>query len=106
MTARPRLPSSWSLGSGGSDQRRIPMRYLVPAGRVLFAAIFIAGAVGHFTQAEIGYAGSQGVPFASVLVPASGLMALAGGLSVLLGYHARLGAWLLVLFLVPVTAAM
>ncbi|HYS19463.1 MAG TPA: DoxX family protein [Gemmatimonadales bacterium] len=82
------------------------MRYLVPAGRVLFAAIFIAGAVGHFTQAEIGYAAYQGVPLAGVLVPASGLLALAGGLSVLLGYHARLGAWLLVLFLVPVTAVM
>ena len=31
------------------------------------------------------------------------MFALAGGLSVLLGYHARIGAWLLVLFLVPVT---
>ena len=28
---------------------------------------------------------------------------MAGGLSVLLGFHARLGAWLLVLFLAPVT---
>jgi putative oxidoreductase len=29
-----------------------------------------------------------------------------GGLSILLGYRAKLGAWLLVLFLVPVTLAM
>jgi len=82
------------------------MRYLVPAGRVLYAAIFIAGALGHFSQAEIGYAAQQGVPLANVLVPLSGLLALAGGLSVLLGYRAKLGAWLLVLFLVPVTATM
>jgi putative oxidoreductase len=31
---------------------------------------------------------------------------LAGGLSILLGYRARLGAWLVVLFLVPVTLMM
>jgi uncharacterized membrane protein YphA (DoxX/SURF4 family) len=34
------------------------------------------------------------------------VIALAGGLSVLLGYHTRLGAWLLVIFLVPVTLVM
>jgi len=33
-------------------------------------------------------------------------LALAGGLSLLLGYRARLGAWLLVVFLVPVTLMM
>jgi putative oxidoreductase len=33
----------------------------------------------------------------------SGIIALLGGLSIALGYRARLGAWLLVLFLVPVT---
>jgi putative oxidoreductase len=36
-------------------------------------------------------------------VPLSGILALAGGLSILLGYRARLGAWLIALFLVPVT---
>ena len=35
-----------------------------------------------------------------------GLLALAGALSILLGYRAKIGAWLLVLFLVPVTLAM
>jgi putative oxidoreductase len=39
-------------------------------------------------------------------VPVSGLIALAGGLSVLFGYQAKIGAWLLVLFLVPVTLVM
>jgi putative oxidoreductase len=34
------------------------------------------------------------------------VLALAGGLSVLFGYKARIGAWLLVLFLVPVTLMM
>ncbi len=76
------------------------------AGRILFSAIFILGALGHFSKQEIGYAAQQGVPLASVAVPLSGVIALAGGLSVLLGYRAKIGAWLLVLFLVPVTLLM
>jgi putative oxidoreductase len=43
---------------------------------------------------------------ASIAVPLSGMIALAGGLSILLGYRARWGAWLIVLFLVPVTIIM
>ena len=35
-----------------------------------------------------------------------GIVSLAGGLSVLLGYRARIGAWLMVLFLVVVTPVM
>jgi putative oxidoreductase len=43
---------------------------------------------------------------ASVAVPLSGVVAIAGGLSILLGYRAKLGAWLIVLFLVPVSLMM
>ena len=82
------------------------IRWLAPAGRALFAAIFVMSAFGHFSQATIGYAASQGVPAAGVLVPLSGLLSLVGGLSVLLGYRARIGAGMLVLFLVPVTLTM
>jgi putative oxidoreductase len=57
----------------------------------------------HFSPAEISYAAAAGVPFAKFLVPASGLLAFAGALSILLGYRANWGAWALVLFLVPVT---
>jgi putative oxidoreductase len=82
------------------------MRSLVPIARLLFVALFLMSAPGHFQAQTIAYAAQQGVPFASVLVPLSGLLAIAGGLSVLLGWHARVGAWLLVAFLVPVTLAM
>jgi len=34
------------------------------------------------------------------------VLAIAGGLSILLGYRAKLGAWLIVLFLIPVTLMM
>ena len=82
------------------------MRYLVVLGRLLYSLIFVVAGFGHFTHPEIAYAAAQGIPIASVLVPASGIMAIVGGLSILLGFHGKLGAWLLVLFLVPVTFAM
>lgn len=82
------------------------MRALVPIGRALFALIFITSVFGHFTSGAIDSAAAHGVPFASILVPASGILALLGGLSVVLGYRARFGAFLLVLFLVPVTLIM
>jgi putative oxidoreductase len=82
------------------------MRYLVPLGRILFALIFITAAPRHFTHEAASHAADLGVPFAAVLVPLSGVMALGGGLSVAMGYKTRRGAWLLVAFLVPVTLMM
>jgi len=79
------------------------MKYAALTGRILFSLIFLAGGLGHFSAQSIGYAASQGVPLASVLVPISGVISMAGALSILLGYKAKLGAWLLVIFLVPVT---
>jgi putative oxidoreductase len=40
------------------------------------------------------------------MVPLAGLLALAGGLSIMLGFHARIGALVLLIFLVPVTLVM
>jgi putative oxidoreductase len=82
------------------------MNYLVLLGRMLYSAIFVMAGPGHFTARTIAYAASKGVPMASIAVPLSGVIALVGGLSILLGYKARYGAWLLVLFLVPVTVMM
>lgn len=75
-------------------------------GRQLFSAVFILSSANHFNAPTVEYAAHHGVPFAGVLVPLSGVIALVGGLSVLLGYQTRLGAWLLALFLVPVTIVM
>lgn len=82
------------------------MRAIVPIGRVLFSLIFITSAFTHFTRGTIDAASAHGVPLATVLVPAAGILALIGGVSVLLGYRARFGAFLLLLFLVPVTLVM
>jgi putative oxidoreductase len=81
-------------------------RFAVPTGRALYALIFLMAGPAHFSAQDIAYAAQQGIPFPSLLVPASGLLALAGAFSVLLGYRAKLGAWALVLFLVPVTLTM
>ena len=79
---------------------------IVLLGRLLFAAIFLTAGANHFSKQAFGYAASQGVPLASILVPISGIVAIAGGLSILLGYRAKIGAWLIALFLIPVTFMM
>ena len=75
-------------------------------GRVLFTLIFVASVVGSFSSAEISEAAAHGVPLATILVPLAGIIALVGGVSVMLGYRARFGALLLLVFLVPVTLVM
>lgn len=61
------------------------MRYVVLIGRILYSAIFILSSISHFFPATIKYAASYGVPLPYILVPLSGVIALLGGLSVLLG---------------------
>ena len=82
------------------------MKYLVLLGRILYSAIFLVAGPQHFCSKTIAYAASQGVIMPNLLVPFSGILAILGGLSIVLGFKARLGAILLVLFLVPVTLTM
>jgi putative oxidoreductase len=96
-------PASRYLDSSDRPRKAFLRPAAVLAGRGLFSLIFLLAAVGHFSHQEIAYAAQQGVPLASIAVPLSGVLALLGGLSVLLGYQSKWGAWLLILFLVPVT---
>ena len=89
--------------SHGLDAQSVPRGAVVLLGRVFFSLIFVVAGLNHFSKQTIAYAGSQGVPLASLAVPVSGILAIVGGLSILLGYRGRLGAWLIVLFLVGVT---
>ena len=89
--------------SGSTDTTSISQGAVVVLGRFFFALIFLVAAPNHFTRPTIAFSASQGVPLASIAVPLSGVLAIAGGLSILLGYRAKLGAWLIVLFLIPVT---
>ncbi|MTE13859.1 DoxX family protein [Nocardia aurantiaca] len=79
------------------------MDVLVLIGRILFALLFLISGFGHLAQRApmAQYAQSKGVPAPKLAVPASGVLLLAGALSVLLGVWADLGALLLFVFLVP-----
>jgi putative oxidoreductase len=103
---RGRMTASSKAISCGLEAKGIAKGTVALAGRFLFVLIFLFAAPNHFSKQSIAYAASQGVPLASVAVPLSGILAMAGGLSVLLGYRARVGAWLIALFLVPVTFMM
>ncbi|MBC9934307.1 DoxX family protein [Chitinophaga qingshengii] len=82
------------------------MKIVPLLGRILFAFIFLMSGINHVGGAGADYATAAGVPAANIMVRLAGLLALVGGLSVLLGFKAKLGAWLVVIFLVPVTLAM
>jgi putative oxidoreductase len=76
------------------------------AARILFATIFVLAAPRHFTLDAISHAAGRGVPWPRLAVPLSGVIALAGGLGLLLGYQTCWSALALVVFLVPVTLGM
>ncbi len=82
------------------------MKYIFALGRVLFASVFIIKAIGQFCPMMIARASEKGVPMAELLFPLWGVLAVLGGLSILLGYKAKMGAWLLVIFLLPITFVM
>lgn len=89
--------------------RKSPSAMAAPVvfmGRLLFSLLFLMAAFNHFKSATIAYAASQGVPLASIAVPFSGVLAVLGGLSILLGYRAKIGGWLIALFLIGVTPTM
>lgn len=76
------------------------------AGRVLFSIIFLMSAVGNkipkFNDVA-GYMGSEGVPLPQVMLAGAIAFLIAGSLSVILGYKTRVGAGLLLSFLVLAT---
>jgi putative oxidoreductase len=95
-----------TMVSRGGEVSRPLKGPLVLLGRLLYALIFLMSAPSDFKKQVIGYVAAQGVPLASIGVPLMGVISLLGGLSILLGYRAKIGAWLIVLFLVVVTPLM
>jgi uncharacterized membrane protein YphA (DoxX/SURF4 family) len=74
------------------------------AGRVMFTLIFFLSGITHFTALPDYVAlMPAAIPARPFWVVISGLVELAGATMVVANRHPRLGAWLLVLFLVPVT---
>ncbi len=84
------------------------MNYIPLSGRILFSLIFLFSGIGHVfnSQAMSQYAASMGVPAPTLAVIVSGILIILGGLSILLGYKVKIGAILLIVFLIPVTFIM
>ena len=84
------------------------MNVVLLVGRVLFALIFINSGIGHLTKtaAMTGYAQYKKVPAAKLSVIVSGIMILVGGLYIVLGFYADLGALLIAAFLIPTALLM
>ena len=82
------------------------MKIVPLLGRILFALIFLMSGLNHLMGAGADYAAAAGVPMAGFMVPFAGLIALVGALSILLGYKVKYGAWLIVIFIIPVSLAL
>lgn len=76
------------------------------AGRVLLSGIFLLSALGNkipqFSQTA-GLMAAEGVPAARLMLAGAIVFLVVGGLSVVVGYRARLGAALLLVFLALAT---
>ncbi len=73
-------------------------------GRIMFALIFFLSGITHFTSLSDYVALMPAViPFRAFWVMISALVELLGATLVVTNRYPRLGAWLIVLFLIPVT---
>lgn len=79
--------------------------YATLAGRILLAAIFVISGFGKIVGFEgtVGYMEAYGMPMAQVFLIGAIVLELGGGLMVLLGWKARLGALALIVFTIPAT---
>lgn len=84
------------------------MEIVMFIGRILFAAMFVLSGINHFTKAEAmtGYAQFKGVPQPKLANLVSGAILLLGGLSVILGIVADLGALVVSILLVIMAVLM
>ncbi|HYC54610.1 MAG TPA: DoxX family protein [Candidatus Binatia bacterium] len=92
---------------GSNDARDLTWSHpaVAIAGRWMFALIFFLSGITHFTDMT-GYVRlmPEAIPFREFWVIVSAVVELAGATMIVANRFPRLGAWLIVLFLIPVTA--
>ncbi|MEM8813135.1 MAG: DoxX family protein [Pseudomonadota bacterium] len=77
---------------------------LTLAARLLFTSLFFLSGVTHFTNIPYYVAlMHEAIPFRVFWTLLSGVVELAGAAMILLNWRPRLGGWLLIIFLLPVT---
>lgn len=88
-----------------SDPTCCASMYAAVPGRVLLSTIFLLSGFGKVTTfgGTVAYAASAGVPAPKLMIAIAAAAELIGGLSLLLGAFARIGAGGLFLFLIPTT---
>ncbi len=81
------------------------MSYLSLAGRICLALIFLQSGVGKIAEIPglTETIASKGLPIPSVLAVGTVVFLLLGSISLIIGYKAKIGALLLILFLIPAT---
>jgi putative oxidoreductase len=86
--------------------RRVSMNKITdPIARVLISAIFLSSGyfkAAHFSATAQSLAGLH-IPLPTLAAMVAILIEIGGALAILVGWHARLAAWLQFLYLVPVT---
>ena len=84
------------------------MKELFLLGRIVFGGYFVYSGLNHFLSSAMmaQYAASKGVPLPEIAVFATGLLIVAGGLSVTFGLVPHIGALCIALFLVGVSPMM
>ena len=77
-------------------------------GRIIFAFMFVMSGINHITKADhmVGYAQFKGVPSPKLAVIGSGVVMGLGGLSLILGVYADLGAIVLAAILLLMAVKM
>ena len=82
------------------------MKNILPLiGRILICAIFLISGVNkifHFSATQQ-YMKAYGMPLTKLFLILAILMEISGGLSILLGFKSKLGALILIIFLIPTT---
>ena len=74
------------------------------AGRIMFTLIFFLSGIAHFTELDRFVAlMPAAIPFRTFWVMSSAVVELVGAALIATNRYPRLGAWLIVVFLVPVT---
>ena len=84
------------------------MNAVMLVGRILFAFMFVASGLNHLAKAEAmaGYAAYKKVPAPKLANLLSGVLMLLGGLSIILGVYADLGAVVVAVLLVAMAVKM
>ena len=87
------------------DESQLPRHPGIPlAGRILFTLVFFGSGITHFTDVD-GYVSlmHEAIPFRTFWVLTSAVVELLGAGMILFNRSARLGGWLIFIFLLPVT---